>query len=228
MITGKSLLASMTSALALMAASTAFATTATFDFTTINSGTQSSLFYSVNGIDLTLSTTGGNGNIQTWAGYGLGAPGDSHHQVDSYGIPEIINFAFNTAVKITGITFNSNYVHAWDDFQLFENGVSQGVQDVQPSVSLTTGTADNFGVGAYGSSTFWTGSALHRNSAYACYNQGYSQYRSQYSETCYSAFKITGVTVENTPSSVPLPAGVFLLGGALGGLGLFRRRRKTH
>ncbi len=40
-------------------------------------------------------------------------------------------------------------------------------------------------------------------------------------------FYLGSVTAEFEPAAVPLPASIFLLGGALGGMGVMRRRRKA-
>jgi hypothetical protein len=89
------------------------ATITTFSFDTANSGTRNDLSFTVDGLTLGLTTSGGAGKIATWKNSGLGAPGDSHHLVDSKGIPETINLSFDREVKITNITFNPTYVQSW-------------------------------------------------------------------------------------------------------------------
>lgn len=215
-----------------LGAGAAGAATVTYDFTAASSGTQTMLSYTVDGITLQVTTTGGNGKVQTWAGHGLGAPTDSHHQVDSKGIPETVNFSFSKLVKLVTVTFS--YVQVWDDFALSQGGAVLATLDVTPSadVSGLTSEAASFGVGAVGKTSVVGKYRLWENASNACYKTGMSYYSSglpKYFHNCYSAFKITSLTVDYTPPPpppVPLPAAGWMLIAGLGGLAALRRRRK--
>lgn len=231
-----------TAALAALISTASFgaasaATITTFSFDTANSGTRTALSYTVDGLTLDLTTTGGAGKIQTWRNSGLGAPRDSHHQVDSKGIPETINLSFDRDVKITNITFNPVYVQSWDRFALSQGGtVLGGPMTVLPSVDVTTGIAQAFGIGAVGSQKFWTTGKPHKTASNACYKIDWHWQTQQSRQHCFSAFKITSVTVEwgdqsdespDQPGVVPLPAAGWMLLAGLGGIAAIRRRRKA-
>lgn len=201
------------------AAGVAEAATVTFDFTTANRGASSSLNYTAGGLTLTVSATGGDGKVQTWAGSGLGVPDRDYHFVDSTYSPETVVFDFSKLVKLVKVTFA--YVDPWDDFKLTQEGVSLGVFDVLASVNTTTGLADTFGIGADGKVTGNYVSADDYDKA--CVN---GTWATSYTDTCYSAFKIKSITVDvPDPAPVPLPAAGVMLLAALGGLGLAKRRK---
>ena len=210
----------------------ASAATVTFDFTAANSGVASALSYTVGGVTLDVTSTGGNGRVQTWAGFGLGAPTDSHHQVDSYGIPETVNFVFSRLVQLVTVTFNAAYVDPWDDFALGQDGAVLATLDVTPSVDVSglTSLADDFSIGAVGSVNFRSKASFSFDDD-ACEKVGKKKGSTEYN--CYSAFKITSLTVTYEdlpppppPPPVPLPAAGGLLLGALGGLAALRRRKR--
>lgn len=227
-IRAASLAGSVAMALAL-GSGAASATTVTFDFTAANSGVASALSFSAGGVTLDVTSTGGNGRVQTWAGFGLGAPTDSHHQVDSYGIPETVNFAFSRLVQLVSVTFNAVYVDWWDDFALGQDGAILGTLDVTPSVDVSglTTLADDFSIGAVGSVNFKS-TNFYSFDGDACEKVGRKSGKTVYD--CYSAFKITSLTVtyDDTPPPPPVPvpaAGGLLLAG-LGGLAALRRRKR--
>ena len=206
------------------------AATVTFDFTSANSGLSSLLTYTVGGLTMNVTATGGNGKVQTWVGAGLGAPTDSHHQVDSYGIPETIGLAFSKVAKLMTVTFNPTYVQVWDNFALSQNGGLLSTLDVKPSVDVSslTSFASSFGIGAVGKETFLTRS-LFSSGSDACYRIAKIGSKRKYD--CYSAFKVSSVTVQYDdtppPSAVPLPAGGWMMLASLGGLLAARRRRNA-
>ena len=223
--------------IALTAGAASAATITTFTFDLANSGTQDSLSYTLNGLTLSLTTTGGVEKIETWRNSGLGAPLDSHHQVDSRVNPETINLSFDKKVSIHNITFNPYYVQSWDRFVLSEDGsVIGGNREVKPSVDVTTGMAQIFGIGAVGSMlSDWTKAKLDKDSSLACYEEddrGRGRNK-EYKFECFSAFKITSVTVkwhepeEPPPNVVPLPAAGWMLLAGLGGIAAMKRRRKA-
>jgi hypothetical protein len=226
--------------LGLSGAATAATLSTTFDFTTASTGWQSSLGYSSDGVDLTVTgTSGGSGSyVATWSGYGMGVGyyGDNSHQVDSYGPDDLVSLAFSQDVRITNITFNSYYSQSWDTFQLTEEGALAFEGNADPSVDVTTGLADSFGIGAVGREFLWTygyyGYAVtDYGGRYMCSKDDY--YYDRYGKKvrgydCYSGFKITGITVEwDMPEVIPLPAAGWLLLGGIGGLAALRRRRKA-
>jgi hypothetical protein len=198
--------------------------TVTFDFAAENSGSwASSIAYSEGGIGLTVSaktTDGQSAKVRTWAGAGLGVcnvneqrawcPG-GEHQIDSYGLNEVVVLTFSRIVTMTQIAFN--YVDTNDTFDLVVGGATAldnaALPDSWMAVVDPAGphTEMIFGIGA-GSTTVrqcstWRGQTK-------CWD-----------ETLDSAFKLKSVTV----AAVPLPATALLLAGALGLLALGSRRR---
>lgn len=210
------------------------ANAATFTFDTQSNGSWAdSIFYSADGIDLTVSgktAQGGTAQVQTWKGYGLGvkSSGDcdsgrkknicqgDDHQVDSSGPDDIAVFSFSQAVRITQITFN--YVDSSDVFDFFvgqNGGLAKQLSAVRVDEMVTLDTdifAKLFGIGA-------TDGTVKQ-----CYKTGYGRNKKTvcYDTVVPSAFKITSITVEQ----VPVPASAGLLSGALGALALMRRRSR--
>jgi hypothetical protein len=199
----------------------------TFDFAAASSGSWSnSLFYSQDGIDLTVTagtTNGGTAKVRTWKNAGLGACNEleqnngcpnGQHQVDSVGLDEVVKLSFSKAVTITQIVFNYVYGsgdHPHDTFDFIVDGVlTLDNQDLADSWTAThnfdpvlAGTV--FGVGA------GTTSVQKCKKGY-CWN-----------ETFDSAFKIKSITVEM--AAIPVPAAGLMLAGGLGLLAAARRRR---
>lgn len=207
------------------------AATVTFDFTTAGSGRQTLLSYTMGGLTMDVTATGGAGKVQTWKWAGLGSPDDGQHQVDSKGVPETINFAFSQAVKLVTVTFNPTYVQPWDSFALSQGGAVLGSPlGVVASVDVSdlTTAADSFGVGAVGV-TLFSRQTSNPNTG-SCFATGwYDKTTGEKNYRCYSAFKITSLTVDYDdtppPSPVPLPAAGWLLMAGLGGFAALRRRR---
>lgn len=184
--------------------------TSTFNFDaaysydpTIGSSWHSSLDYSDNGLDLTVSSENYNGApvdgyVATWAGHGLGASyaGDSNHQIDGYGRDQRVVFDFSQAATITEIVFN--YVHDFDMFDMFADtgsGLNLLFSDgVTETYSISGGAvASLFAVGA---------------------------------STDVSAFKIRSITAEwDDVAPVPLPAGGLLILTGLGAVAALKRRK---
>lgn len=207
-------------------ATAAAAKTVTFDFAATNSlGWAESLSYSKSGLTLTVSgkdTLNRAGKVQTWKGWGLGlksvtdcrggfCTGDDH-QIDATGRQDIVNFAFSSAVRITGLTFN--LVDAFDTFDFYTGGAKQFQAAVSPFAALNSSFGDSFGIGA--------GRSSRQVCSYPHVRRGGPVCETVWS---FSAFKLTGMTVET--ASVPLPAAGLTLMAGLGALAAISRRRKA-
>ncbi len=213
---------------ALGLAASAQAATVTFDFSAANSGGWvDALTYTSGGVTLTVTggdTTGGKGKVATWAGWGLGMKSasdctfrgwcfGSDHQIDSYGLNDLVTFTFSKAVSITQLMFN--LVDKGDTFDFYANGTQVSHSAVSPVVTLASALGTSFGVGA--------GETLTQQ----CFGWGWFCKCRPVILT--SAFKLTGltVTVPDEPAPVPLPAAGLLLAGGLGGLAAIRRRKRA-
>ncbi len=212
---------------ALGLAASAQAATVTFDFSAASSGGWvDALTYTNGGVTLTVTggdTTGGKGKVATWAGWGLGMKSASDctfrgwclgtdHQIDSYGLNDLVTFTFSKAVQVTSLMFN--LVDKGDTFDFYANGTQVSHSAVSPIVSLASAFGTSFGVGA--------GETLTQQCS------GWGWFCKCKPVILTSAFKLTGmtVTVPDEPAPVPLPAAGLLLMGAVGGLAAIRRRRR--
>ncbi|HSM42509.1 MAG TPA: VPLPA-CTERM sorting domain-containing protein, partial [Afifellaceae bacterium] len=144
----------------------------------------------------TVATQGQIGQYS--GGLGISQNGSDNHQVDGYGIDELLVLAFSETVRIVSAEFR--YVSSDDDFEFWH--------DNEPNGSLNGDyvfTADIPGslvyvfAGNYVSSLFGIG-ATH------------------YSDD----FKLYALTV----SPVPLPAALPLFAGAIGAFGASRWRKR--
>lgn len=217
------LLALSTAGAALLGAATASAASYTFDFLQdgANLNEISHVFDSAPG-GLTVDVTGSyytvSGGIKTDYGvarvqtnsYGLIScnPGENcrdgfDHAIDSRGPDEIMHFAFNQAVTLTGITLG------WSNLGGTYYGRGKGYYDVFAGNTLLTGAMGN-----------------HTSSIPAMLSTNFSIGAHEW-HGWDSAIKIRSITVDYTPSPVPLPAGGVLLLTAFGGLASLRRKRKA-
>lgn len=194
------------------------ASAATIDFTDNGSYTfsQAAISGSANGIGYTLTPTPSNGKLTRVSsdapGAGRFAPlvGDN----DGIGIDDdevsaplqALTLTFNSAVKITALYF----------LDLFQNPDNQNSESVIVTAGGMTSTyaaqvpfQDMFGYGAF------TGLSLTGTSFLFTPSNGNDGQENP-------DFSLAGLDV----APVPLPAGIWLLGGALGGFGAMRRRAR--
>jgi hypothetical protein len=208
------------------------ATTITFDFAASNSGGwQNSLSYSQGGLDLTVigkDTNGGAGQVATWAGHGLGMRSQSDcvlwgicvgtdHQIDSFGLNDVVIFTFNKAVNIAGLMFN--YWDSTDTFDLYQGNGGGGLGHllsaaVLPSVLLNSPLNTVFAIGA------------GTNSTQICKYDRRGGWNHCWTKTVNSAFKLKSMTVD-VPAPIPVPAAGLLLIAGLGGLAAVKRFRRA-
>ena len=215
-------------AAALGLATGAGAATVSFDFSAANSGGWvDALTYNNGGVTLTVTggdTTGGKGKVATWAGWGLGMKSGSDctfrgwclgsdHQIDSYGLNDLVSFTFSKAVSVTQLVFN--LVDKTDTFDFYANGTQVSHSAVSPVVNLASALGTSFGVGA--------GETVSQQCS------GWGWFCKCKPIVLTSAFKLVGMTVNvpDEPAPVPVPAAGLLLAGGLAGLAAVRRRKRA-
>jgi Ca2+-binding RTX toxin-like protein len=227
--------------LGLAAAVNAATVSQTFTFTGNGTATQSSFEMTSGEVTLTLgaalyNTPGlvGTDLVTTNAlkltrsnGYGLyvvntvnngSSWSDNDHRIDGF-YNEIVTFAFDKAVRITGVTFKE--VLSGSVFDLYVNDLGgtpdyKGSQLVDNSLDLPAGTGTLFGIGA-----------SQDGEKSVCVKWKHDKCKAWKKYDVWSGFKITSLTVEydEPVTTVPLPAGGMLLLAGLGALAVLRKRK---
>jgi len=213
-------------AFALAGTAASAATTTTFNFATGNGtydAAAKAFTFSSGGLTLVttghlLNSDGTIGQLENIGQYsnGLGVTNykdkscflwctyTDEHYVDSTGSDEVIKFSFSEKVSLTQITFK--YVDSSDDFSFsLYDGATLASYDSTIDISGHGYGWYNFGTPTMASTMFGIGAAGSGDE-----------------------FKVKSITVKwNDVPAIPLPASGLLLIGALGGLGLARKRRKA-
>lgn len=204
----------------LFSATASSAASVTFDFASETTGHKRKLDYTQDATDLKIRALKTNrkgkvskAKVAAVTGTGLGVKSgkqDNEFKIDSRAKQETVVFKFDSKVTIESITFSSFRKRA--DFGLKAGALDVLTADVARTYIFSdTFTSKRFSVTALEA---W----MEKQGVFKA-----------------SSFNITGLTVR-TPDTgsgsgqlgvVPLPAGGFLLLGALGMLGFARRRKRT-
>lgn len=185
-------------------------------------GNQTSHSFSSGDLDLTVTAyqhnqgvLGQQIKVGRW-GTGLGSQfsGDSDHKVDGNGPDEIVLFDFGRKVTIERVWFS--YFDHYDDFELGSysgSTLNSYLSDLNISAAWCSGScngySNDFGRSTLNSAQKLMGSILGIGSDHES-----------------DQFKIKKIKVSyDDVAPVPLPASGLLLMGALGGIGLMRRRK---
>lgn len=210
-------LPSVALAAALLTATGASAAVVNFDFTDASSNVFTSGGVSVTATGHRLNSNGSIGTQRTLGlydnGLGVASYSGDEHFVDGAGdYNDVVRFAFSQVVRIVSVTLA--YADRQDTFSFGYQGNS-GYVHVTNSQSLNV------------SNTTWNYSANPDEATYSFINAYWSSIFGIGAVDSGSEFKIASMTVETSPSVVPLPAAGWALIAGLGALAAVKRRKSV-